>query len=101
MASAFLALSIWVWSALAKASALAPWPSWVASWLDAPKLKVSFASGLAVWHALAMTWKTSVSDEAANTTTSPETGAAAAGCGAAAVGAATGAVVGGGAGAAV
>src|SRR4051794_20277430 len=100
MASAFLALSIWVWSALAKASALAPWPSWVASWLEAPKLKVTFASGLAVWKALAMSWKTSVSDEAANTTISPETGAAAAGFDAA-VGWAAGAVVGSGAGAAV
>src|SRR5215470_10654003 len=81
MAPDFLALSIWVVSALAKTSALAPWPSWVASWLEAPKLNVSLALGLACWKAVAMSWKTSVNEEAAKTTISPETGAAAAGFG--------------------
>jgi hypothetical protein len=64
---------------------------------------------LAVWKVLAMSWKTSVNDEAAKMTTSPVTGAAVAGLGAAAaVGAAgggvtagLGAVVGGATGAAV
>ena len=48
-------------------------------------MNVSLALGLACWKAVAMSWKASVSDEAAKTTISPETGAAA---GLAAVGAA-------------
>src|ERR1700730_9025512 len=99
MALAFLALSIWVWSALAKTSALAPWPSWVASWLEAPKLKVSLAFGLACWKAVAMSPQTSVRDEAAKTTISPVTGpaagfATATGAAGAALGAAAGELAG-------
>ena len=36
-------------------------------------MKVSFALGLARWKVVAMSWNTSVNDEAAKTTTSPET----------------------------
>jgi trimeric autotransporter adhesin len=93
IAPALRAASIWTVSALAKSSALAPCPSWVASWLEAPKLNVSFASGLAVPKSATMSWNTSVSDEAANTTISPETGPAAdglAGAAAPAAGAALG-----------
>src|ERR1700738_3195961 len=95
MALAFLALSIWVWSALAKTSAFAPWPSCVASWLEAPKLNVSLAFGLACWNAVAMSWKTSVSEEAAKKKISREPVAAGfAGAVGAAAGAALGAAAG-------
>ena len=54
-------------SALAKASAWPPWSSWMARVLDPAKLKVTRLPGFAVWNAMPISLKDSVSDAAAKT----------------------------------